>query len=71
MNNESDKKCIVAGCVNHTSQGPFVGDLCKPCYKYLTTGKIGPTDSFLGDMQKEIDGLKRLVLELRNVLMTK
>ena len=41
------KKCIVKGCSNHEHQGQFVGYLCKPCYMYLSTGNIGPTDSFL------------------------
>lgn len=32
------KKCIVAGCNNYSNEGKFIGDLCAPCYYYLTTG---------------------------------
>lgn len=53
------KKCIVFGCNNRTDEGRFVGKLCKPCYEYITTGKIGPTTSFLGDMKKRIDFLEK------------
>jgi hypothetical protein len=31
-------KCIVKDCMNHTNEGPFVGDLCGPCWDYLTNG---------------------------------
>ncbi len=43
-------KCIVSGCSNHQHEGTFVGDICMPCFKYITTGVIGPTDSFLGEL---------------------
>lgn len=45
-------KCVVKGCVNRKIQGRFVGDICSPCFSYITNGKIGPTTSFLGDMKK-------------------
>ena len=31
-------KCVVKDCMNHTNEGPFVGDLCGPCWDYLTNG---------------------------------
>lgn len=31
-------KCIVKGCKNHTHEGQFIGDLCKPCHEFITTG---------------------------------
>jgi hypothetical protein len=34
-------------------QGKFIGDLCKPCYTYITTGKVGPTDSFLSRIKDD------------------
>jgi len=40
-------KCIVHGCTNHENEGGFNGDICSPCYKMITTGDIGPTNSFL------------------------
>lgn len=45
----TNKKCIVKGCENHMSQGFFIGDLCAPCHKFLESGIIGPTTSFLKD----------------------
>jgi len=41
------KKCVVFGCTNTTYDGKFVGDMCSPCYHMITTGEVGPTDSFL------------------------
>lgn len=42
--------CIVHGCVNHRHQGRFIGDLCAPCHAYITSGRVGPTTSFLGKL---------------------
>lgn len=44
------KKCIVKDCVNETGQGAFVGDLCLPCFKIITTGKPNPTHSILNEI---------------------
>ncbi len=30
-----DKKCIIFNCSNKSSQGEFVGNLCKPCHDYI------------------------------------
>lgn len=32
-------KCIVKDCTNHVNEGKFVGDLCGPCWDYITNGK--------------------------------
>ena len=32
-------KCIVKDCENHRHEGGFTGDLCNPCYEFITTGK--------------------------------
>jgi len=32
-------KCIVKDCINQTHEGQFVGELCAPCHKFVTTGK--------------------------------
>ena len=32
------KKCIVMDCVNHTDEGEFIGDLCAPCHRFVTSG---------------------------------
>jgi len=52
-------KCIVKDCHNFQDEGAFIGTLCKPCHVMLTTGEIGPTDSFLGEMQRKIDAAER------------
>jgi hypothetical protein len=51
-------RCIVHGCVNHRHQGRFIGELCAPCHEYITTGRIGPTTSFLGSMDNALEALK-------------
>jgi hypothetical protein len=33
-------RCLVYRCPNHKDEGVFVGDLCAPCHKMLTTGRI-------------------------------
>ena len=32
-------KCTVKDCQNHVNEGKFIGDLCAPCWDYLTNGK--------------------------------
>lgn len=58
-------RCIVKGCENHTDEGPFIGGMCMPCHTMITTGKVGPTTSFLGKMQKDIDELESSVIHKR------
>lgn len=50
MSSDLAEKCVVFGCRNHRGEGQFVGELCAPCYGHITTGKVGPTASFLGDL---------------------
>ena len=33
------KKCIVKGCVNTSSEGRFVGNICSPCYHFIKDGE--------------------------------
>ena len=33
------QKCVVLNCTNHKSEGKFQGDLCIPCYVFVSTGK--------------------------------
>lgn len=35
----SRKKCIVNHCVNRLDEGTFVGDLCAPCHRFITSGE--------------------------------
>lgn len=53
-------RCIVHGCRNHRHQGRFIGDLCAPCHSYITTGRVGPTTSFLGKLDGMMDALKTI-----------
>ena len=32
-------KCIVKDCANHNDHGGFTGNLCNPCYQFITAGK--------------------------------
>lgn len=69
MNSDyTSQKCIVCRCPNRRDQGPFVGDLCKPCYNMLTTGMVGNTASFLGDIKREVERLKVEIAKLEDRL---
>lgn len=52
------EKCIVHKCRNHKGEGSFSGDICLPCHIMLVEGKVSHTDSFLGDLVKQIELLK-------------
>ena len=54
-------KCIVYGCSNRKNQGSFTGNMCTPCHEFITAGIIGPTDSFLGEMEKNRQELRQLL----------
>lgn len=43
-------RCIVKGCPNHKGEGLFMGDLCAPCHRMLTTGSISPGQTFIHQM---------------------
>ena len=58
-----DKKCIVHGCPNRKSEGNFVGDLCAPCHQFITTGEIGCTSSFLGDIHTAATLLQKHIIK--------
>lgn len=32
-------KCIVLNCENHSHEGRMYGELCGPCYMFITTGE--------------------------------
>lgn len=53
-------KCIVKGCSNHQHEGLFVGALCAPCYRMLTTGKIGNGATFVHIMRDEMVRIRSL-----------
>ena len=44
-------KCLVFGCTNRKGEGrDFVWEFCRPCYEMITTGEVGPTNSFLNKL---------------------
>jgi hypothetical protein len=55
------KKCIVMGCENHDDEGEFVGDLCSPCYKFVTSGRGIHSQAYRNAKQIEP---RRMVLDL-------
>lgn len=34
---KSVKECVVKDCANRSDQVTFVGDLCLPCHRFITT----------------------------------
>ncbi len=50
--------CIVHGCSNFKHQGRFEGNICAPCYAHITTGLVGSTTSFIGDLAMQNQSLK-------------
>lgn len=53
-------KCVVKGCPNKTDEGHFVGDICAACYAHITTGRVGPTQSFLKVISEMTDKLNEI-----------
>jgi hypothetical protein len=44
-------KCLVKDCPNHKGEGRFIGDLCGPCHRMLSTGSIGHGQTFIHQMR--------------------
>ena len=38
MTDPTIKTCIVKNCTNRSNEGLFLGDLCAPCYEFITQG---------------------------------
>jgi len=38
MTDPTIKTCIVKNCTNKSNEGLFLGDLCAPCYEFITQG---------------------------------
>lgn len=57
------RKCIIMGCANHTNEGTFVGDLCSPCHKFVTSGEGIYSQAYRN--AKKISPKTHLVLGLR------
>ncbi len=52
-----EQKCIVKDCENHKHEGDFVGDLCKPCHQFITTG-----DGIYSQAYRNTNPVKELTL---------
>ena len=46
-------KCITKDCTNHVNEGKFVGDLCGPCWEYITNGKGIHSQAYRNAQPKE------------------
>lgn len=46
-------KCITKDCMNHTNKGKFIGDLCAPCWDYITNGKGVHSQAYRNAYPKE------------------
>ena len=55
-------KCKIINCENEDSHGRFVGDLCAPCYEFLSTGKGVHSQAY---RNKRLAG--RLLLQLHAI----
>jgi hypothetical protein len=58
------KKCIVMNCTNHTDEGGFIGDLCSPCHKFVTSGRGKHSQAYRNSKSMEP---RRMILDLEFV----
>ncbi len=52
-------ECTLKGCHNKKSKGKFIGDICNPCYKMITTGEIEYGSTFIHQI-KQMLSVERL-----------
>jgi len=64
MNDIDKTKCIVHECTNHKHEGQFVGEICKPCYIMLTTGKELDSFNFIASLRNSRDKWRECAEEL-------
>ena len=50
----STDNCVVKGCQNMKWQGKFVGDICSPCYRMITTGEDNPSTNFIHELYMKV-----------------
>lgn len=61
------KKCLVYGCPNHDNEERFVGNLCAPCHKMLTTGDIAiHNGNFISAMWQDLEDLRDALARARS-----
>lgn len=60
-------KCLVHGCGNTSDQGQFVGEICSPCYEFITTGEGRHSSVYRNatkELQEKCDHLHKRSTEL-------
>ena len=63
-NSAAAQGCIVAGCCNKRAEGGFVGDVCRPCYQMLHSGRVSPHgDTFIHRLANDRIGALDIPLE--------
>ena len=60
-------KCIVKDCMNHTNEGSFVGELCAPCWDYITNGNGVHSQAYRNAQPKEDVG-EKLSKQIKSML---
>lgn len=58
------KKCLVHGCVNHSNEGRFVGELCGPCHGMITSGKPGHGNTWIHKTVEQNEQLRDVLREI-------
>ena len=61
------EKCIVHKCSNHKHQGTFVGDICAPCHKTITTGEIIHSDNFIAELNDSKESFMKCVNDFAEI----
>jgi hypothetical protein len=56
---KSKKKCIVGNCKNTSDLRTFVGDLCAPCYEFVTCGEGRYSQAYRNSLQIVFSELAR------------
>jgi len=57
-------KCIVKDCLNHQDQGSFVGELCSPCWEFVTKGTGKHSQVWRNTVKSERDSLLAFACDL-------
>lgn len=46
------RRCLIPGCLNHTDEGNFVGDLCSPCHAYVVLNSGTHSQAYRNELAK-------------------
>lgn len=53
------QSCIMKGCTNQKYQGRFIGNLCVPCYRMITEGKIGYGETWIHKLKNKKENIRK------------